>query len=119
MTRSIGISLFLLLIAAMPGVAADIDGTWKGTLSGGGPAIFKLKADGATVTGTMLGPDGKDKRIIVGKVKGNEISFSVDLEWEGMPVMLLVKGTISGNEMRLRMDADNGYWGTDAVVTKQ
>src|SRR5258708_9145726 len=100
----------------MLAMAADIDGTWKGPELAGGRPVLKLKANGDKVTGTMLGADGIEKRINEGKVRGNDISFSLDFDWEGTPTKILVKGTISGNEMRLRMDEENGYWGTDVVV---
>jgi hypothetical protein len=116
---------FLMILSLLPpafpamAVAADVVGTWKGTMSQGGQAVFSLKTEGDSITGTMLGLDGKEKPIRKGKLKGDEISFLVDSDWEGMPVTLQVKGTVSGREMRLRIDADNGYWGTDAVVRKQ
>jgi len=99
--------------------AADITGKWKGPMSQGGQAVFTLKSEDDSVSGTMLDANGKEKSIRDGKLKGDAISFSVESDWQRMPVVLLVKGTVSGNEMHLRIDADNGYWGTDAVVKKQ
>jgi hypothetical protein len=119
MTFSRILRCFLLLAFLSNAFAADITGKWKGPMSQGGQAVFTLKTEGDSVSGTMLGEDGKEKAIRSGKLKGDAISFSVDSDWQGTPLTLLVKGTVSGNEMHLRIDADNGYWGTDAVVKRQ
>jgi hypothetical protein len=52
------------------------------------PVGFTFKTDGATVTGTSLGPDGAGVPIKNGKVDGNKISFSVDLDFGGMAITL-------------------------------
>ncbi len=119
MTVSRALRCFLILAFLPNAFAADVTGTWKGPMSQGGQAVFTLKSDSDSVSGTMLNQSGKEKPIRDGKLKGDSISFAVDDEWQGMPTTLLVKGTVSGDEMRLRIDTDNGYWGTDAVVKKQ
>ena len=48
---------FVLL--AVPAFAADVDGQWTGSVEtpmGSIPVGFTFKADGATLTGTSLGP---------------------------------------------------------------
>ena len=111
----------LLLAFASTAFSSDIGGKWEGSMSpGGGPVVFVLKADLDSLTGTaLLGKDGHAKEIRDGKIHDNSISFSVPMDWQGMSISLLVNGTVSGNEMHLRIDAENGYWGTDAVVRKQ
>jgi hypothetical protein len=117
--KLISIVSFLLLAFLRTALAADASGTWKGEMSQGGNVAFTLNANGESLTGTWVGTSGKKCPIKDGKLKGDAISFAVDDEWEGQPVTLLVKGTVSGNEMRLRIDADNGSWGTSTVVKKQ
>jgi hypothetical protein len=73
-----------------------------------------LKSDDNTVTGTMLGIDGKEKPIVDGKLDGDNISLTVATEWQGNPMKLFVKGKISGEQMQINIAADNGYWSTDA-----
>jgi hypothetical protein len=122
MTRPLKLILivsFLLLAFLRTSLAADVSGTWKGEMSQGGNVAFTLNANGESLTGTWVGTSGKERPIKDGKLKGDAISFAAEDEWEGQPVTLLVKGTVSGNEMRLRIDADNGYWGTSAVAKKQ
>ena len=122
MTRPIkllSIVSFLLLAFLRTALAADASGTWKGEMTQGGKVVFTLNASGESLAGTWVGTSGKECPIKDGKLKGDAISFAVVDEWEGQPITLLVKGTVSGNEMRLRIDADNGSWGTSAVVKKQ
>lgn len=119
MTNSLALRCFIILALLPNAFAADVTGKWKGPMSQGGQAVFPLKSDSDSVSGTMLNQAGKEKPIRDGNLKGDSISFAVDDEWQGMPTTLLVKGTVSGNEMHLRIDADNGYWGTDAVVKRQ
>lgn len=117
LSRFIGfIFLFGFLTSLL--FAADITGKWTSD-SGGGPRwVFNFKSDGGKVTGTMVGSDGKERPINEGKLEGDAISFSVDSEWQGEPVKLLVTGKVSGDEMELRIDRDDGAWGTDAVVKR-
>jgi hypothetical protein len=117
--KLLSIVSFLLLAFLRTALAADASGTWKGEMSQGGNVVFTLNASGESLAGTWVGTSGKDCPIKDGKLKGDAISFAVVDEWEGQPITLLVKGTVSGNEMRLRIDADNGSWGTSAVVKKQ
>ena len=117
--KLISIVSFLLLAFLRTALAADVSGTWKGEMSQGGNVAFTLIANGDSLTGTWVGTSGKERPIKDAKLKGDAISFAAEDEWEGQPVTLLVKGTVSGKEMRVRIDTDNGSWGTSAVVKKQ
>jgi hypothetical protein len=99
--------------------ATDLSGTWRGKMDTGGEAVFNLKAADKSIGGTMKGADGKDYPISEGKLDGDKISLTVDSEWQGMAVKLLVTGTVSAEEMKLHIASDNGYWQTDATVKKQ
>jgi hypothetical protein len=117
--KLVSIVSFLVLAFLRTALAADVSGTWKGEMSQGGNISFTLNANGESLTGNWITTSGKEQSIKDGKLKGDAISFAVVDEWEGQPITLLVKGTVSGNEMRLRIDADNGSWGTSAVAKKQ
>jgi hypothetical protein len=99
--------------------ATNLSGTWRGNMESGGVALFHFTITDNKVDGTMRGADDKDHPISQGKLEDNKISFTVDTEWQGMPVKLLVNGTVSGDEMKLHIASDNGYWSTDAVVKKE
>ena len=84
-----------MLLFATPARAADVDGKWSGSLStpnGDITISFDLKADGASLTGSMIGPDGTPIAIKSGKVDGNKISFMVSIDFGGMPLDLSYTG---------------------------
>ena len=99
--------LLAFLLLAVSAFAADIDGKWTGNIptpNGDFPQTFTFKADGAKLTGTLVGPDGTEIPIANGKVDGNNISYTVTLDF-GMPFLLSYTGVVSGNELKLKGDA--------------
>jgi hypothetical protein len=97
-----------LLLLAVSAFAADVDGKWSGSMStpmGDIPIGFTLKADGAMLTGSMNGPDGAPIPIKDGKVDGANISFSVTVDFGGMPFTLLYKGVVSAEGIKFTGDA--------------
>lgn len=65
--------LFLLVALALAASAADVSGTWKGTIETPGGSFentFVLKAEGAKLTGTLQGGPGGEMKIDEGKVGG-------------------------------------------------
>ena len=97
---------FVVMLAffavAIPAVAADVSGNWKGSVStanGDLPIAFTLKADGEKLTGTMSGPDGAPVAIEEGKIDGNNISFSVTLAFNGNSFSLSYKGVVSDDQI--------------------
>ena len=106
MKQVLALVLGLLLLAA-PAFAHDADGKWEGmvdTPMGAIPVGFTLKTDGAMVTGTSLGPDGAGVPIKNGKVEGNKVSFSVDLDFGGMAITLSYVGTVSPEKIEFAGD---------------
>jgi len=98
----------MLLVLSTAGYAADVDGTWTGTVQG--PQgdlniVFKFKADGATLTGTTLGFDGAEVAIKDGKIDGNNISWNVTFDFGGMPFMISYKGVVSADQIKVAGDA--------------
>ena len=96
---------FVLL--AISAFAADIDGKWTGSIStpnGDFPQTFTFKADGATLTGSLEFMPGMAIPITEGKVDGNNVSFTVNLDF-GMPFKLTYTGVVSGNELKVKGDA--------------
>jgi hypothetical protein len=91
-----------VLLLAVTAFAAPADGTWTGSLStpnGDFAQVFKLKVDGEKLTGTMTGIDGSDVAIADGKVDGDKISFSVNLDFGGMTITLNYKGVVSADQI--------------------
>lgn len=96
----------LALLLAGAAFAADVDGKWTGTMAtpnGEIPVGFTFKADGATLTGTTTGPAGEIK-IDEGKVDGDNISFSVTVDFQGTPLVLKYKGVVAKDEIKFTID---------------
>ena len=76
--------LALMAAGAMLLSAADVTGKWTGEVEGRGgnkrEITMNLKADGATLTGTVSGRNG-DNPISDGKVDGDTITFIQKVEF--------------------------------------
>lgn len=74
--------ILLIAVVATTLAAADVTGTWQGTLSpegrDAGPALLVLKQEGEAVTGTV-GPDETERHPIKsGKVQNDTVTFEVE-----------------------------------------
>ena len=101
-------SILALLIISVTAYAADVDGTWTGTVQGpmgDFPVSFTFKADGAKLTGSTLGFDGSPVPIMDGKIDGNTITFTVTFDLGGMPFMLSYKGIVSAEKINMSGEA--------------
>jgi hypothetical protein len=96
-----------LMLLAAPAFAADVDGKWAGTFeTPNGPVnvTFEFKAAGTTLTGSTSGPDGTSLPIKNGKIDGNNITFNVTLDFDGMPFELAYKGIVAPSEIKMTLD---------------
>lgn len=117
--------LFLLSGAVM---AADVTGIWVAEMAapaggpggggmGGGPQgpmkwTFNLKADGANLTGTMVGPMGRENQISEGKIDGDKVSFVVKVKgMQDNEMKITYSGTLAGDELTLTMAMEGGMGG--------
>ena len=134
MTKKLIFVFTILLVVAFVAMAADITGKWVAEQPGrnGGPArqtTFDLKADGATLTGTMTGGMGGGPRrggvaavpralaISDGKVDGNNISFTVKVEFNGNTMVSKYEGTLSGDELKLKVNREGRNGATNSELT--
>jgi opacity protein-like surface antigen len=95
---------FAFLAVAGVAQAADITGKWTAQVPGRDgqtrEQTFNLKADGEKLTGTVSGMGG-DTEISDGKIKGDEVSFSVKMSFQGNDVKMNYKGKLVGEELKL------------------
>ncbi|WP_457132701.1 hypothetical protein [Mucilaginibacter sp. UYNi724] len=96
---------FMICMAAA--VFADLNGKWTGnlTMSDGNtfPVTYDFKVAGEKLTGTAQSPQG-DVNIEDGKIKGDEFSFSVNVN--GMDVPHKGKVYADSVAMNLTISAD-------------
>ena len=107
--KSIASLLLILVALSVPAFAADVDGTWTGTVvapTGEFPVTFTFKANGETLTGTTMNFDGSPLNITEGKVSGNNITFKISFDLGGMPFVLNYKGVVSPTELKMTAEAD-------------
>ena len=93
--------------------AADITGKWTTQFdSQVGPQkyVFEFKVDGAKLTGMAIsnigGADAKTP-LTEGVVKGEDVTFVENLNYQGMELRISYKGKIAGDEIKFsRMVGD-------------
>jgi len=99
---------------AVVALAADVSGKWSWEQQGRNgtqTATMTLKADGSSLTGTVSGGRGGDAEISDGKVDGNNVSFKVVREFNGNKIVQVYTGTVSGDEMKLKIEVEGGGGG--------
>jgi hypothetical protein len=100
----------VLALGAAQSRAADATGTWSWTTPGrnggeGRKMTLKLKADGEKLTGTMVTPgrqggDPRETAIGDGKIKGDEISFTVTREFNNNKMVQKYSGKVSADTIK-------------------
>jgi hypothetical protein len=100
---------FLLALCALTALAADITGNWKATAEGPQGAMertFTFKQDGTKLTGETTSSMMGKSTIKDGKVEGDTVSFTIEINFGDQPMQLAYKGKINGsNEIKFTVDA--------------
>lgn len=102
--------LVLFAAFALSASAADVTGTWKASIetpNGVMENTFVFKAEGNKLTGTLSGPMG-ERPISKGTVDGDNVSWTVAMEFNGNAFELNYKGKVAGNEMKITMEFPGG-----------
>jgi len=115
-------AVFFLALSAVSAHAADVTGKWTADMQmpGGGDAMqlqFVFAQDGATLTGSVQGPQGDAMTITDGKIDGDKISFKVS--FNGMTISH--EGTVNaaGDEIKLNSKSDSGDFPAMAFTLKR
>jgi hypothetical protein len=100
----------LVPAADEPNERATASGTWRWTFTmPDGSKVeprLKLKQEGNNLTGTSRFREGFDAPITEGRIEGNQLSFTVARERQGMKVTTLYKGTRSGDRISGTIESD-------------
>jgi len=134
--KMVAVAVSVLCLMAVSVLAADITGTWVAEMAppqfgpgngpGGGPSggpaggpggggpikfTFNLKAEGPSLSGTVVGPMGNQNEIIEGKIDNDKVSFAVKVNRMGNEMKINYKGTVSGDEMKIAFSMEGGMGG--------
>jgi hypothetical protein len=130
--KIVAVAVSVLCLMVISAFAADITGTWvaemappqfgPGGAPGGGPSggpggggpmkfTFNLKAEGPSLSGTVVGPMGNGNEIIDGKIDKDNVSFAVKVNRMGNEMKINYKGTVSGDEMKITYSMEGGMGG--------
>lgn len=116
-----GVVALTMLIAglAVSAFAADIDGQWKATFDtqiGEQHYTYTFKADGEKLTGTAKNDRGTTD-IEKGTIKGDEVYFVENLEFDGNKIQITYTGKISGDEIKFTRKVED--FATEELVAKR
>jgi len=96
--------IVLVMAIGVAALAADFNGTWTAAIDtqvGVQNYTFTFKVEGEKLTGKAKSAFANaDTEITEGVVKGDDISFVENLNYEGMPLRIVYKGKISGDEIK-------------------
>ena len=111
----------LMLALVSVSFAQGVNGTWKGQRPGRDgnmmDVTFTFKADGEKLTGSTMMRDN-EVPISDGKITGNDLSFVVKMEFGGNTMVMKYTGTMSGNEMKLKMQREGSDRVTEMTLKK-
>jgi len=102
MTRGFLLSATAALVMLAPVFGADITGTWTASFDtqvGVQNYTYTFKVEGNKLTGTAKSENG-NVQITEGTVNGDDVAFVENLEFQGMPLRIVYKGKISGDEIK-------------------
>jgi hypothetical protein len=118
MTRSAFLFGWLLAAATML-YDADVSGKWTASFEtqiGVQNYTYEFKLDGEKLTGTAKSQFGQGP-IVDGTVKGNDISFVENLDFNGQQVRITYKGKIAGDEIKFTRQV--GEFASEDLVAKR
>lgn len=107
-----GLVLLLMLALSASAFEPTITGSWKADVPRGNgrfvAAVFDFDADGNTLNG-LVHAAAKEFPLVNGKIKGNEISFSVD------GATGFFTGELSGDQIKMKVKYEGGENGSKTM----
>ena len=110
MTKKLLFVTTILLAVCLVAFAADVTGKWTFEQQGRGgnttTVTLNLKADGGTLTGTVVRPGrngNMEAQISDGKIDGNNISFKTSQQMGDNTITTEYSGTVNGDSISLKV----------------
>jgi hypothetical protein len=110
MKRLLAAAFFVAIVGVVDFAQADEKpnptGTWKWTTTGRRPMemTLKLKLEGDTLTGAMVGRNNKETPIEDAQYKDGVMSFKVVHERNGQKMTTSYNGTLSGDTIKGKIE---------------
>ena len=96
--------LLLVMATAAAAFAADVTGTWTASFDtqvGVQKYTYTFKVEGNKLTGTAKSElANSETEITEGTVNGDDVSFVENLNFQDMPLRIVYKGKIAGDEIK-------------------
>lgn len=108
-TKTLILPVLVLLLSAV--AFADVSGTWTASFDtqvGQQNYTYTFKVDNGKLTGTAKSNLGEGT-ITDGTVNGDDIAFTENLTYQGMQLMIVYKGKISGDEIKFTRVVAEGF----------
>jgi autotransporter translocation and assembly factor TamB len=105
--KHILLSIALLTLGTLTASAADVSGTWKGTAqTPNGPVerTFNFKVDGNKLTGDTTSEMFGKSVIEDGKVDGDNISFTITIDFQGNEGKVNYNGKVDGDTINFKVE---------------
>ena len=115
----IGFLFIVVLAFSTIALAAAIDGAWTATFDTRGGEqhyTYTLKAAGEKLTGTAKNDRG-ETTIEEGVIKGDDISFTENLDFQGRKISVKYTGKLNGDEIKFTRQV--GDFGSKEFVAKR
>jgi hypothetical protein len=116
----IGLSFALLFgLSVVSASSADASGKWTSTFDtqiGEQHYTYVFKVDDGKLTGTATSDRGETK-IEEGTMKGDDVFFVENINYQGMAIRIEYRGKISGDEIKFTRKV--GDFATEEIVAKR
>ncbi len=112
-------SILIGLCCATAALAADASGKWTTTIStqiGDQAYTYDFKVEGEKLTGRAKSQFGEIE-ITEGKVKGDEITFVENINFDGNAIRIEYKGKVVGDEIKFTRKV--GEFATEEFAAKR
>jgi opacity protein-like surface antigen len=117
--RSVVVLALCFVTLALQAFAADVAGQWTATFNtqiGEQHYTYTFKVDGEKLTGTAKNDMGSTE-IANGTIKGDDISFVENLDFNGNQIVITYTGKIAGDEIKFTRKV--GDFATEELVAKR
>ncbi len=117
--RSILVFAFCAAAMALSALAADVAGQWTATFNtqiGEQHYTYTFKVDGEKLTGTAKNDTGSTE-IANGSIKGDDISFVENIDFNGNQIAITYTGKVAGDEIKFTRKV--GEFATEDLVAKR